>query len=29
VRWIVRGAAGVIAIGLLFFTPSAGPMRMF
>jgi hypothetical protein len=29
VRWIVRGSAGVIAIGLLLFTPSAGPMRMF
>jgi hypothetical protein len=28
-RWIVRGSAGVIAIGLLLFTPSAGPMRMF
>jgi hypothetical protein len=29
VRWIVRGTAGVIAIGLLLFTPSPGPMRMF
>ncbi len=29
VRWIVRGSAGVIAIGLLLFTPAAGPMRMF
>lgn len=29
VRWIVRGAAGVLAIGLLLFTPPAGPMRMF
>ncbi len=29
VRWIVRGMAGVLAIGLLLFTPPAGPMRMF
>jgi hypothetical protein len=29
VRWIVRGALAVLAIGLLLFTPAAGPMRMF
>lgn len=28
-RWAVRGTAGVLAIGLLLFTPSAGPMKMF
>lgn len=29
VRWLVRAVAGVVAIGLLLFTPPAPPMRLF
>jgi hypothetical protein len=29
VRWLVRATVAAVAVGLLLFTPAAGPMRLF